>query len=64
MDIHDAIAAWHDDPTDVGPLHEYLGMTWEQYKVWAETSVLPEGSPFADSGEGERFHDRIERECA
>ena len=40
--IHDHIAAWHDNP-DSGPdLAEYLGMTWEQYKAWGERGVLPE----------------------
>lgn len=46
-DIHEAIARWHDDSTNTQQLHEYLGMTWEQYATWAENGQLPEGSPFA-----------------
>jgi len=39
-DIHDYIARWHDAP-DESPeaqleLHEYLGMSWEDYRLWAE----------------------------
>ncbi len=50
-DIHEAIAAWHDGDGDPEgkPLHEYLGMSWDEYKVWAETSELPEGSLWRDS---------------
>jgi hypothetical protein len=45
-DISAAIEAWHDDPDTTLPLHEYLGMTWEQYATWAETMVLPADSPY------------------
>ncbi|HCT81188.1 MAG TPA: hypothetical protein DGT23_32385 [Micromonosporaceae bacterium] len=44
-DIDEAVAEWHDDPTIVIPLHEYLGMTWDQYTRWAETGALPQGTP-------------------
>ncbi len=47
-DIHEAIAAWHDHVDDgKTQLHEFLGMTWDQYKRWAEKGVLPEDSRFA-----------------
>jgi hypothetical protein len=52
-DIRDAVAAWHDDPEDDRPLHEYLEMTWEQYARWAEVGELPDGSPFTDAGSNE-----------
>ena len=42
--IHDDIDAWHDAEYATISLHEYLGMTWEQYKLWAEKSILPEDS--------------------
>lgn len=47
-DIHEAIGQWHDDSTNKQELHEYLGMTWEQYARWAELGELPDGSPFAE----------------
>jgi hypothetical protein len=47
-DIHEAIGQWHDDSTNKQELHEYLGMTWEQYARWAELGELPHGSPFAE----------------
>ena len=36
-EIHDDIHDWHTRPgTDQNvPLHEWLGMTWEEYKEWA-----------------------------
>jgi hypothetical protein len=33
----DEIDAWHDSHTTLS-LHEYLGLTWEQYKKLAERS--------------------------
>ncbi len=48
-DIHAAITLWHDHgDLFEGPLHEYLEMSWDEYARWAETGVLPEGSPWAD----------------
>jgi hypothetical protein len=35
--VHDHIDGWHDrykDQTDYPPLHEYLGMTRDEYEVW------------------------------
>lgn len=41
-DIDAWIARWHDDPSPFGPkLHEFLGLTWDEYKRWVETSELP-----------------------
>lgn len=48
-DIHDAIDLWHEGAGEGQPLHEYLGMTWDEYRRWAESSVLPEGSRWRDS---------------
>jgi hypothetical protein len=33
-EIDDYIDAWHDSDSDL-ELHEYLGMTWEEYSAWA-----------------------------
>jgi hypothetical protein len=41
-EIHDYLDIWHDGSDNDLELHEYLGMTWEQYAVWAESGVLPE----------------------
>jgi len=35
VNIDDEIDAWHDS-TYPGPLHEYLGMSWEEYTAWLE----------------------------
>ncbi len=41
-DIDDYIDRWHAEPNPWGPkLHTWLGLTWEQYKQWAETGRLP-----------------------
>lgn len=50
-DIDDAIAAWHDDETIAVALHEYLGMTWEQYGKWFVSGQLPDGSPYTQAGD-------------
>ena len=34
-DIDDAIDEWHNG-LDPRPLHEYLGMTENEYKLWAQ----------------------------
>jgi hypothetical protein len=31
--LDDLIDEWHDGDYDI-PLHEFLGMTWEEYKTW------------------------------
>jgi hypothetical protein len=39
-DIHDYIAAWHDAPDGSSEakveLHDYLGLTWNEYQLWGE----------------------------
>ncbi len=43
--IDDHIDAWHDgpwDPFSAPGLHEWLGLTLEEYACWVETSRLPE----------------------
>lgn len=42
--IYDLIHQWHaganlDDDADYLPLHEFLGMTWEQYGRWVELKM-------------------------
>lgn len=40
--IDDAIDAWHDNPDPhIGSLHEYLGLTWDEYKTWHRCGYLP-----------------------
>jgi hypothetical protein len=33
-EIDALIAAWHDGPEDGISLHQYLGLTWDEYKTW------------------------------
>lgn len=35
------IDQWHALPEDGQPLHEYLGLTWDQYAHWAQYNTLP-----------------------
>jgi hypothetical protein len=35
-EIDDFVAAWHNDPAIREPLHEFLGMTEEEYALWVE----------------------------
>lgn len=35
-EIYDWIDRWHESPTDDGPLHTYLGLSWEQYGLWIQ----------------------------
>lgn len=35
-EINDRVDYWHDNPELNVPLHEYLGMTWNEYKAWVE----------------------------
>lgn len=32
-DIHKFIVNWHEDENSTQELHEYLGMSWEEYSV-------------------------------
>ena len=38
--IDDKIELWHTGTGDM-PLHEYLGMTWDEYSEWVHTSIIP-----------------------
>lgn len=40
VDIDDYIEKWHTSDTGLS-LHEFLGMTWDEYKVWIEKNELP-----------------------
>ncbi|MHA7809286.1 MAG: hypothetical protein ACX933_05720 [Marinobacter adhaerens] len=41
-EIDDFVDRWHEDEDTDLELHEYLGMTWDEYSVWAtKPSVLP-----------------------
>lgn len=43
-DILDAVDAWHySDDRETNELHEWLGLTWEQYAAWVESGKLPDG---------------------
>ena len=33
--IDDAVEEWHESDSDL-ELHEYLGMSWDEYKDWFE----------------------------
>ena len=43
-EIDDYIDEWHDSDSDINlELHEFLGMTWEEYSLWAvKPSLLAE----------------------
>ena len=34
-EIDDFVDRWHDQTDGEAQLHEYLGMTWEEYSLWA-----------------------------
>lgn len=35
-EIDDEIDEWHDSSRKLPPLHEFLGMSWEEYQLWVE----------------------------
>jgi hypothetical protein len=40
-EIDDYIHEWHESKPSI-PLHDYLGMTWEEYSIWVgDEEVLP-----------------------
>ncbi|WP_167553749.1 hypothetical protein [Pseudomonas syringae] len=40
-DIHRFVEDWHDGCEGAGmELHEYLGMSWEEYGVWVATQQV------------------------
>ncbi|GAA3145055.1 hypothetical protein [Streptomyces echinatus] len=36
MDIDDYVDEWHDSSDDLGPLHQFLGLTDVEYSLWVE----------------------------
>lgn len=41
--LDDLIDEWHEAPEDGVSLHEYLGMTWEEYAIWVkDAQAIPE----------------------
>lgn len=41
-EIDDFVESWHEDEGSNQELHEYLGMSWEEYSIWATNpSILP-----------------------
>lgn len=38
--IEQYIEKWHEGNSQQS-LHDYLGLTWDQYKAWAETGKIP-----------------------
>ena len=57
-DIHDYISTWHKS-MGMTPLHEYLGMTWEQYSTWVQTAHLLD-EPSENPNAREEHADRLE----
>lgn len=41
-EIDGFVDSWHEDESTDLELHEYLGMSWDEYSVWAtRPSILP-----------------------
>jgi hypothetical protein len=41
-EIDEFVENWHEDENSTQEIHEYLGMSWEEYSVWAiKPSILP-----------------------
>jgi len=41
-EIDDFVEKWHESDDVPEQLHDYLGMSWEEYSVWAtKPSILP-----------------------
>lgn len=41
-DLNAAIDRWHASDTDA-ELHQWLGLTWEQFAAWVERGTPPDG---------------------
>ena len=55
--INELIEEWHKgDPNDKTPLHEFLGLTLEQYFKWVETDVLYLTEPLVLATHNGSFH--------
>ncbi len=44
-EIDDLVERWHSDMEDTRLLHEYLGMSREEYAEWMRGSSLPASAP-------------------
>lgn len=41
VEVDEYVELWHSGKLGDGELHDYLGMTWEEYSIWGTTpSVL------------------------
>ena len=38
-EIDDFVEKWHEDENTTQELHEYLGMSWEEYSAWATKRI-------------------------
>lgn len=36
VDVDDWVDRWHDSTSDLGTLHDFLGMSWDEYRLWTE----------------------------
>lgn len=50
-DVHTGIELWHDGAGQGLELHQFLGLTWVEFKVWATYGRLPEHCPWFDPRE-------------
>lgn len=41
--VDDLIHRWHTEYDGKLDLHEYMGLTWEDYKVWLADGTFPKG---------------------
>lgn len=41
-EVHEGIKLWHDGEGQGLELHQFLGLTWLEFKVWATYGRLPE----------------------
>jgi hypothetical protein len=39
--LDEQVEEWHHGEGGAMPLHQYLGMTWEQYAFWTENGDIP-----------------------
>lgn len=41
--LEDRVDDWHEGRTIIPQLHDYLRMTWEEYRTWTTSGKLPTG---------------------
>jgi hypothetical protein len=44
LELDDAVTAWHEGAGADIDLHDYLGLTWEEYSAWIESGTYPKGT--------------------